>query len=149
MRVARSIVGSLGLWLCLICYAFADDSTRALTIHMQHGGQHALMVDVADTEEKRQAGLMHRPALAQNTGMLFVYESSQLVHMWMKNTYIPLDVLFISSDGTVMHIVEHMQPHDLTPHSSIHPIHYALEMNAGTVKQYGVTIGDSVTFKET
>lgn len=87
---------------------------------------------------------MHRRHLADNAGMLFDYHESVSVQMWMKDTPIALDMLFIDATGQVVHIVENTRPHSLEIIESTRPVRAVLEVNAGTVAQYDVRVGDRV-----
>jgi uncharacterized membrane protein (UPF0127 family) len=76
--------------------------------------------------------------MPKDTGMLFVYEDSNIRSMWMKNTYIPLDLVFVRTDGTVASIIHDTQPLSLTPLASIEPVTYVLELNAGTARRLNI-----------
>jgi uncharacterized membrane protein (UPF0127 family) len=102
-------------------------------------------VEIADTEEKRRTGLMYRDYLDENSGMLFVFEEEQHVTFWMKNTKLPLDMVFISANGTISEIKENIQPcvEDPCPvYPSEHPVKYVLEVNAGFCRSNNITVGD-------
>ncbi|MCK5712934.1 MAG: DUF192 domain-containing protein, partial [Hyphomicrobiaceae bacterium] len=77
------------------------------------GQEHSIEVEVATALREKQLGLMFRTHLADGKGMLFPYESPQEVTMWMRNTYIPLDMLFIGADGKIAHIAQRTTPHSL------------------------------------
>ncbi|OGF47502.1 MAG: hypothetical protein A2452_02795 [Candidatus Firestonebacteria bacterium RIFOXYC2_FULL_39_67] len=102
-----------------------------------------LFVEVADTEEKRIAGLMFREKLEGNSGMLFVFEKSAKTSFWMFNTTIPLSIAFIDEKGIILNI-EDMKPKDLTPVSSKYKVLYALEVNKGWFEANDIKIGDVV-----
>ena len=105
-----------------------------------------LWAEVADRPEARQLGLMFRKELPQNQGMLFVFEEPQVLDFWMKNTYLPLDVAFISNDGTILNI-ESMKPLDEKPrYRSCGPARYALEVNQGWFAKRGIKPGDRIRF---
>ena len=104
-----------------------------------------IKVEIADTPEKTKAGLMFRTKLAENEGMLFVFPYPDIHSFWMKNTYIPLSVAFINSEGTIVSIQD-MQPLDESPHVSPALILYALEMNQSWFKRHDVRVGDKVEF---
>jgi uncharacterized membrane protein (UPF0127 family) len=110
-------------------------------------GEKMLNVEYANTFELRAQGLMHRKSLCENCGMLFRYSSNRVASMWMKNTYIPLDVAFIDHNGIIVDI-KAMQPQDLTSISSSKPVLYALEMNQGWFKSNSVNIGDMIIIGE-
>lgn len=93
-------------------------------------GEKLLSVEYAQSFEQRAKGLMHREDMCAACGMLFRYSKPRIASMWMKNTYIPLDIAFIKTDGTIVDIVQ-MTPHDLTPIRSTEEVLFALEMNLG------------------
>lgn len=100
-------------------------------------------VELAVTPEQRMRGLMFRKELAPDAGMLFDFGSeSDRASMWMKNTYIPLDMLFIKADGEIESIAERTIPHSLEPISSRGPVRYVLEVNGGTSARLGIKPGD-------
>ena len=91
---------------------------------------HELFAEVAHTQQARAQGLMFRPMLPENVGMLFVFPHSTYYGMWMKNTMIPLSVAFIDEKGVILNIAN-MEPYTLTAHYSAGPVKYALEVNRG------------------
>lgn len=104
---------------------------------------HALRVEVADDDESRRTGLMHRRSMGENQGMLFVYEAPGLHAMWMKNTLIPLSVAFIDRDGRIINI-EDMAPQTLDTHGATADASYSLEVNLGWFAKRGIKPGDRV-----
>lgn len=115
-----------------------------LVIRSADGRAHAFKVEVMDDPAGRALGLMHRPSLAPDAGMLFDYGQEQAVSMWMKNTLIPLDMLFIAADGRVVHIAERTVPHSLVSIGTAQPVLGVLEINGGTVAHLGLKAGDRV-----
>jgi uncharacterized protein len=107
-------------------------------------GIHAFSVEVMRTEPERERGLMFRRFLAKDRGMLFEFKAEQVVTMWMKNTYLPLDMIFISRTGKVVAVAENAAPLSEKIISSEVPAYAVLEVNAGTVARIGLRIGDSV-----
>jgi uncharacterized membrane protein (UPF0127 family) len=105
-----------------------------------------LQVEYAATFAQRAVGLMNRPSLCQQCGMLFKFANPKMASMWMKNTLIPLDVAFIRSDGVITDISP-LQPHDLTSVGSSENVLYALEMNQGWFKKNGIAVGDTMHIK--
>lgn len=93
---------------------------------------HRFDVYLALDNEQRARGLMHVRDLPQTTGMLFVYENAGLHSMWMKNTYIPLDMVFARADGTVSSVTHDTEPLSLRSIASLEPVTFVLELNAGT-----------------
>jgi uncharacterized protein len=93
-------------------------------------GMHLIQAEVVFEPGARARGLMHRKSLAQNGGMLFIFDEAATHCMWMKNTYVPLSVAFIDDRGTIVNLAD-MEPHDETSHCAARPVRYALEMNRG------------------
>lgn len=102
--------------------------------------------EIADNLEEQRVGLMYRTSLEENHGMLFVFSDEQQRIFWMKNTKIPLDIIFIDENGTVVDIKENFQPCVADPceRYTSEPAQYALEVNAGFVEENGVVVGDGV-----
>ncbi len=110
-----------------------------------------ISVEVADTPAAWAKGLMFRNSLAQDSGMLFMFPYESAQSFWMKNTLIPLDIIFISKDKQIIDIKENFQPcpseQFICPsYTSTAPSMYVLEVNAGFVKKHGIKIGDAVEF---
>lgn len=105
-------------------------------------GEVALRVQVADTDARRQTGLMFRKSMPETEGMLFVFQPMRQVAFWMKNTFIPLDLLFVDGDGTVVSIARDTVPFSLDPIPSEGPVRAVLEINAGASARLGITEGD-------
>jgi uncharacterized protein len=116
-----------------------------LTITTSAGERVPVEVEVADTDAKRQTGLMGRSVLPEDVGMLFAFEGDQTLSFWMRDTLIPLSIAYIDAQGRIVDIQD-MQPlDDVTPHYvSAEPARYALEVNQGFFEQRGVTVGDAV-----
>ena len=109
------------------------------------GAVHRFVVEVASTPEQQQQGLMHRQALAPDRGMLFPYETPQPAAFWMRNTLIPLDMIFIRADGAISSIVTAV-PHDEVPVASNEPVAAVLEIPGGRAAQLGIREGDKVSW---
>ncbi len=108
------------------------------------GGRHDFTVEVARSQRQQTQGLMFRRRLAPDAGMLFIYRRVQPVSMWMRNTLIPLDMLFIAADGRIAHIAQRTVPLSLETISSGGPVAAVLELNAGTVSRLAIRTGDRV-----
>ncbi|WP_319025013.1 DUF192 domain-containing protein [Nisaea nitritireducens] len=132
----------LGLLAVVPFAASAEDSAR-LILHRGDTG-HVFTVEVADTPEARASGLMFRKELAEDAGMLFIYPGKQKISMWMKNTLISLDMLFLDRDGTILHISERTTPLSTQVISSRFRVKAVLEVVAGTVARLGLRAGDRV-----
>jgi uncharacterized membrane protein (UPF0127 family) len=108
-------------------------------------GRHEFNVELALTPDQRSQGLMYRREMAADAGMLFDFASRPgRASMWMKNTFIPLDMLFIKSDGEIESIAERTVPHSLEAVSSRGSVRYVLELNGGTVARLGIGPGNRV-----
>jgi len=104
---------------------------------------HALMVEIANTQELRTQGLMYREVLEENSGMLFIFPRLDYYSMWMKNTFIPLSVAFIDEKGFILNIID-MQPESLEVHESTGMAKYALETNVGWFSERKIIAGTRV-----
>ena len=116
-----------------------------LTIHSRTGA-HAFTVEVAATLQQQETGLMFRRSLQPNEGMIFPYDPPSTVAFWMKNTLIPLDIVFIRADGTIARITRAKEL-DLTPLPSGEPIVAVLEIRAGRSAELGIREGDKVDWR--
>ena len=105
-------------------------------------------VEVAKTIEERRIGLMYRKKLLNNEGMLFIFPREKIIQLWMKNTYIPLDVIFISENKVIVDIKKNMEKLSETIVKSKVRSRYALEFNAGLINKLDIEIGDKVLFNE-
>ncbi|WP_072506371.1 DUF192 domain-containing protein [Phaeobacter porticola] len=161
-RLSYSLTtGARAAALCMISGAaiVAADAGRADTAcHRDQvslrgpWGQAQFAVEIADTVEERAQGLMHRPYMARGHGMLFVYEAPQRASFWMKNTLIPLDMLFVDTTGTVRQIHHRAIPGDLTPIPGGDNVFAVLEINGGLAALYGISVGSELrheVFSET
>jgi uncharacterized membrane protein (UPF0127 family) len=116
-----------------------------LTIESR-GKHHAFIVEVARTPAEQQMGLMNRQTLAPDRGMIFPYEPAQPVAFWMKNTLIPLDMIFVRPDGTIGSIAADTVPLSLEPVPSGEPIAAVLEIAGGRSAELGLSAGDKVSW---
>ncbi len=120
--------------------AACSDESR-LVLHTQKG-EYPFTVEVVDTPEKRAEGLMFRQSLAPDAGMLFDFKETREVSFWMRNTFIPLDMVFIAADGKVESIHVNARPHDPTSIPSGAPVQYVLEIPGGRSAEIGLRPGD-------
>ncbi len=145
-RIAATVV--LALLLSGQSYSVGDlDSAfgkDTLVITASNHACHRFDVWIAVTNKQHARGLMHVRDLAADAGMLFVYSADDHRSMWMKNTYIPLDMLFIRSDGTVSSVVPNTEPLSLRSISSIEPVTFVLELNAGVADRLKLAAGSQV-----
>lgn len=107
-------------------------------------GEHRFIVEIARTPEQQARGLMHRQSLAAERGMLFPYDPPRPASFWMKNTLIPLDLIFIRADGTIASIEANAVPLSLEPIASQEPAAAVLEIAGGRAAELGLAPGDQV-----
>jgi uncharacterized membrane protein (UPF0127 family) len=144
------IAGCIGLaWAVAACADEAADrapaaKTEKLQIVTSSGKVVDFKVEVVDTPASRERGLMFRMNLAHDRGMLFDFQEPQPVAFWMKNTFIPLDIIFISPDGEIINIARRAKPFDETPLPSAGPIVGVLEINGGEADELGIGEGARV-----
>lgn len=141
MTLIKALHGALLLFLLLPLAACADDSRLLIK---SRNGDHAFTVEVVDTPEGRSKGLMFREQLAPDAGMLFDFKESREVGFWMRNTFIPLDMLFITHDGVIARIHVNARPHDTTSIPSGEPVEFVLEVPGGRTVELGIAAGDKV-----
>jgi uncharacterized membrane protein (UPF0127 family) len=118
--------------------------SETLEIVSTAGKTHTFSVEVASTDGQRQQGLMFRKSMGDDRGMLFDFKEDRDVMMWMKNTFIPLDMVFISKSGKITHIHPNAVPHSEDIISSNGSVRYVLELNGGAAKKLGIAVGDTV-----
>jgi uncharacterized protein len=111
---------------------------------MSKNGKHVFGVEMALTPEEQSKGLMFRRELPERQGMLFDFRREQPTSFWMKNTYVPLDMIFIRADGRILNIAENTVPLSEALVSSSGPVRAVLEVIAGTSKKLGIAPGDRV-----
>lgn len=121
----------------------AQEGPQKLPAITLNAGMHLIQAEVAQTPEQRGIGLMHRPKMGANEGMLFVFETPTQQCFWMKNTLLPLSIAFLEDDGSVVNI-EDMAPLALNSHCSKRPVRFALEMNHGWFAKRGIKAGSRV-----
>lgn len=143
------LISVISLFLCtaIVFCVHANGSDKPLSeleIRTSSGTKHRLLVELATTEEEKNRGLMFRQSMPKNQGMLFLYDSPAILHMWMQNTYIPLDMLFINEQSMIVHIAKNTQPLSLEVISSTKPAIAVLELNAGVTEELSIQKGDRV-----
>ena len=153
MKPDRNTVWSLARgWLAAILviagFAVASAPVRAASFQpleiVTKNGVQVFSVEMATTEEEKQTGLMYRKELADGKGMLFDFNPEQEVSMWMKNTYISLDMIFIRADGRILRIAENTETLSTKIIASHGLARAVLEVPAGTAQKYGIRPGDRV-----
>ncbi len=107
----------------------------------------SLNIEIADDEYATQTGLMYRSSMDNNQGMLFIFPDTDFRAFYMKNTQIPLDIIFIAKDKTIVSIQKNAQPMNETSLPSENPAKYVLEVNAGLCDQWGLTKGDHIVYQ--
>ena len=123
------------------CSAQLQSFERNEVVIETASGSHAIAVELAVSPDQRAQGLMYRQKLGADEGMLFLYPSDRIATMWMKNTMIPLDMLFIAADGRVVRIAERTVPQSTETISSEEPVRAVLELNGGTAARLGIETG--------
>ena len=121
--------------------AAAQDTIEIVT----SSGVHAFSVELATNDAERARGLMFRKSLPEGHGMLFDFQTDQQVQFWMRNTYIPLDMIFIRGDGRVLNIAQNATPLSDALIPSAGPVRGVLEVIAGTARKFHIAPGDRVT----
>ncbi len=141
----RHILGALVGAILVPAMAWSNPACRSDTVQLRGDwGKAQFRVEVADDADERAQGLMHRETMSPGAGMLFVFERTGSVSFWMKNTLIPLDMLFMNEQGVVTHIHENAVPHDITPILGGSSVRYVLEINGGLSQAIGITSGSQV-----
>jgi uncharacterized membrane protein (UPF0127 family) len=139
-------------WLLAACVAalvsLAGVGVQAASVHpleiVTKSGVQVFSVEMATSEKEKETGLMYRKELPDGKGMLFDFSPEQQISMWMKNTYIPLDMIFIRADGRILRIAENTEPMSTKIISSGGLAKGVLEVIAGTAQKYGIAPGDRV-----
>jgi hypothetical protein len=115
-----------------------------LQIVATDGTRHSFTIYLATTYEQQRRGLMFVRQLPERTGMLFVYDDESQHSMWMKNTFIPLDIVFARRDGTVSSVIQNAEPLSLKSLAAIEPVTFVLELNAGVARRYSIGPGSQL-----
>jgi uncharacterized membrane protein (UPF0127 family) len=115
-----------------------------LVIVTHDGKQYPFNIEMATTDKQQQTGEMFRTSIPDDGGMLFDWGKPKPTEMWMKNTLVPLDMVFINQDGTIQSIAEDTVPRSLAVIDAGGPVRAALELSAGTTAKLGINVGDSV-----
>lgn len=110
-------------------------------------GPHRFDVELAVSPQQRAQGLMFREEMAADAGMLFLYSSDQSISMWMKNTLIPLDMVFVAADGRIVHVAERAVPGSTATIASGQPARAVIELNGGTAARLKIKPGDRVLYR--
>ena len=129
------------VWATGLASSAHADPLEPLTLRTATG-EHTFSVEVAATSATRERGLMYRRYMPMDRGMLFEFDRDEPVAFWMKNTFIPLDMVFIARNGKVMRIVDRAEPMSETAIPSGGPVAAVLELNGGAAAQIGLKVGD-------
>jgi len=140
----RRFAFALALMLGAALFAPATAADRNTVEIVSKTGVHVIAVELALTDDQRATGLMNRRQLPEGRGMLFDFGRDQEVSMWMKNTYIPLDMIFITRDGQIHRIAENTEPLSERIIPSGGPVRAVLEVIGGTARKLGIAPGDRV-----
>jgi uncharacterized protein len=138
---------------CLLILAMLGTVTACrgepkVTVSTEGNRQVTFKVEVADTPAKREMGLQYRRELADDRGMIFLFAGESPQTFWMKNTPIPLDMIFINRERKIVGIVANTVPFSLDPRSVDIPSQYVLEINGGLAKRVGIAVGNAVQFND-
>jgi uncharacterized membrane protein (UPF0127 family) len=149
----RRLVGLLALTLLLAvplvsaCGGGEGDDTPQVVLRPEGQPEVRVRVELARTGQELSRGLMYRESLDADAGMLFLYQEEGILVFWMKNTLIPLDMIFIGADLTVAGVVENAEPQTETLRQVGKPSQYVLEVNGGFAAAHGITAGTPVEFR--
>lgn len=136
-------------WILILLFV-ACGTNNSPTVKILSGQNGTLIkkfkVEIADDSAERTMGLMFREELGSDRGMLFIWPEEVQSSFWMKNTLIPLDIIFIGSDKKIINIVEHAEPQTTTPRMPAGPFLYVLEIEGGRSADLGIKAGDQAEF---
>jgi uncharacterized membrane protein (UPF0127 family) len=149
-NLSIAVFASAAMWCLASCSAPAETAAGdvpslegdfergSLTIESDDGLHHEFDVYLANTPAQQRRGLMFVRKMPETTGMLFTYKDTEIHSMWMKNTYISLDLIFARRDGSISSVIHGAQPLSLTSRGSIEPVNYVLELNAGVARKLNI-----------
>jgi uncharacterized membrane protein (UPF0127 family) len=145
MRYPRALF--LLAWVATLFITSACQGQPRVVVQTKPGREAIFQVEIADTPAKRELGLQYRRELASDQGMIFLFPAESEHAFWMKNTAVPLDMIYISRDRKIVGIVEQATPFTLDSRSVNGVSQYVLEINGGLAQKYGFKKGDSVRFE--
>ncbi|MBK3735248.1 DUF192 domain-containing protein [Azospirillum brasilense] len=148
-RAARVLLGGLLMGAVILlsalpAVALESFARSSLTVETAGGGKYRFDIELAETPAQQAQGLMYREKMAADAGMLFTYDRPQPASFWMKNTLIPLDMIFIGADGRIVNIHANAVPQSLDAVNSAGPVKGILEINGGMSARLGIRPGDRV-----
>jgi uncharacterized protein len=148
-NVSRLFIIFIGIFLAAALYwpetheSHATEAFATGTVEIISGAnRHKFVTEIASSAAQRSQGLMGRKSLPLNTGMLFIFEKTGPIKMWMKNTYISLDMIFVSDNGQIINIAAKTEPHSTRILSSNGPAKMVLEVRGGTASRLNINVGD-------
>ncbi|MEX1153405.1 DUF192 domain-containing protein [Parvibaculum sp.] len=141
---AAALVAALLLGLAASACAPPAAAENVVTVETASGARHRFTVELAVSHEEIRRGLMFRESLDENAGMLFFYAQCRIASFWMKNTLIPLDMIFIEADGRIARIAAMTEPLSIDIHESGVPVNGVLEIDGGRAAALGIGPGDYV-----
>ncbi|MET0257246.1 MAG: DUF192 domain-containing protein [Methylobacterium sp.] len=142
LRQNRAVILIVVALVAVGYFVFTSQSSGSDATLVTATGRHPIAVEIADTPETREVGLMNRDQMDADGGMLFDFGESREVTMWMKNTLIPLDMLFLDHRGLIVRVAANARPLSLSLIPSNAPVQYVLELNGGAAARYGAKVGD-------
>jgi len=140
------VLSAVLVWLIAPAHAQLQTFPKSELTIVSAGGPHKFTVELATTPGQMEQGLMFRQSLAADAGMLFDYRAPAMAAMWMKNTLIPLDMLFVDERGRIINIHERAVPGSLDPIAAAAPARAVIELNGGTAARLGIRPGDRALF---
>ncbi len=141
-----SVIFVLAVTFLLIVYSPREVKNSKVSF-ISNGNAKEINAEIADNPLERTIGLMNRTGLAESAGMLFIFEGEAMRSFWMKDTLIPLDMIFVSEDLEIVHIQKNARPCESNPcmhYSSVYPAKYVVEVNGGFADRNNIQIGDKV-----
>jgi Uncharacterized conserved protein len=146
-RTLRGLLFCVAIFLTALPAAALEAFARSsLTVETAAGGRYRFDIELAETPMQQMQGLMFREKMAPDAGMLFIYDRPQPASFWMKNTLIPLDMIFIGADGRIVNIHQNAVPQSLDAVNSAGPVKAILEINGGMSARLGIRAGDRVLY---
>jgi uncharacterized membrane protein (UPF0127 family) len=146
MRTLAFAISIAALITAFTIIAHAADETQRLAVEpvtvATDNGNLSFSAELATNDKERSVGLMFRRSMGEREAMLFYWKQPEPVSMWMRNTYIPLDMLFVDADGTIVHIAANTVPHSLEVISAGRDVSAVMEINGGTAARLNITAGN-------
>lgn len=128
--------------------AFKDEGQLVFVKHGTNATIKMIQIEIADNDAKRDQGLMWRRYMPEDDGMLFIFDDQEPLIFWMKNTYIPLDMVFADKSGIIVSIYPEATPLSEASITSGKPAEYVVEVNGGFCAKYGINVGDKIEYEK-